>query len=191
MVSLEILPTTDPEAAWYCVRSQIRHEHIAAANLRRHLQIEVFHPRIRFKRPTRRGLVWVNESLFPNYLFARFSRTAVLAKVQHTSGVAKVVHFGSFWPTIPEGIVAELRAAVGQDETRVMEEPLRPGDEVQIVGGAFDGFRAVVTRVLPARQRVAVLLDFLGRQTVVELDHGSVSSDAAWCAVRASCSSAA
>jgi transcription antitermination factor NusG len=27
----------------------------------------------------------------------------------------------------------------------------------------------VITRVIPARQRVAVLLDFLGRQTAVEL----------------------
>ena len=28
---------------------------------------------------------------------------------------------------------------------------------------------AIVTRVVPARQRVAVLLEFLGRQTMLEL----------------------
>jgi hypothetical protein len=34
--------------------------------------------------------------------------------------------------------------------------------------------KAVVTRVMPARQRVAVLLEFLGRQTAVELESAAV-----------------
>jgi transcription antitermination factor NusG len=33
----------------------------------------------------------------------------------------------------------------------------------------FHGLRAVITRVMPSRERVAVLLEFLGRQTTVEL----------------------
>ena len=31
------------------------------------------------------------------------------------------------------------------------------------------GLRAVVTRVLPGRERIAVLMEFLGRQTMIEL----------------------
>lgn len=175
----------DTEAAWYCVRSQPRHEHIAAANLRRHHQIEVFHPRIRFRRPTRRGPVWVNEPLFPNYLLVRFDWHTLLAGVQHTFGVAGVVHFGTFWPTVPQEAIQELQTLVGDDETRVIEQTLEVGAEVQIAGGAFDGFRALVTRVMPARQRVAVLLDFLGKQTLVELDCAAVVTDTGWSDVRA------
>jgi hypothetical protein len=37
------------------------------------------------------------------------------------------------------------------------------------------GLHALVTRVMPAKQRVAVLLDFLGRQTAVELDRAAVT----------------
>jgi hypothetical protein len=37
------------------------------------------------------------------------------------------------------------------------------------------GLQALVTRVMPSKQRVAVLLDFLGRQTVVELDRDAVT----------------
>jgi transcription antitermination factor NusG len=125
--------------------------------------------------------------LFPRYLFARFDWKTLLPEVQHTSGVAAVVHFGFRWPTVPDDVIARLCATVDQDETRVIEEVLQVGDEVQLAGGAFDGFHAVVTRVMPGRQRVAVLLDFLGRQTLVEVDRSGLRNAAAWRAVRAGC----
>jgi transcription antitermination factor NusG len=40
---------------------------------------------------------------------------------------------------------------------------------VEITEGAMRGLRAVVTRVLPGRERIAVLMEFLGRQTMIEL----------------------
>ena len=51
----------------------------------------------------------------------------------------------------------------------MIRNPLRPGDSVEIATGSFHGLLAVVTRVMPSRERVAVLLDFLGRQTEMEL----------------------
>ena len=50
-----------PEAAWYCVRSQCKHEHIAATHFRMLDGVSVFCPRILFKRATRGGVVWVTE----------------------------------------------------------------------------------------------------------------------------------
>jgi transcriptional antiterminator RfaH len=163
------LGTPGPTIAWFCLRSQLKHEHIAAANLRRQGCAEAFSPRIRFKRATRRGPVWVTESLFPGYLFARFDWKESLRQVHHTAGVAGVVHFGLRWPTIPDAIIEDLRASVGQEELRVVGETLEPGEEVQISGGAFHGLQGVVTRVMPARARIGVLLEFLGRQSVVEV----------------------
>jgi transcription antitermination factor NusG len=64
---------------------------------------------------------------------------------------------------------------MGADAVKTLSQELRPGDEVEIAGGAFFGLAAVVTRVMPGRQRVAVLLDFLGRQTTVELDRGQLA----------------
>ena len=51
----------------------------------------------------------------------------------------------------------------------VVRDELQPGEAVRVAGGVFDGLQAVVTRVMPSRERVAVLLEFLGRQTSVEL----------------------
>ena len=156
-------------ALWFCLKSQPKHEHIAAAHLRLNNTVEVFLPRIRFKRATRQGTVWVTEALFPGYLFARFDWQTSLRLVQHSRGVRGVVHFGERWPAIPEEIIHELRQAIGATGLRTIPESFAPGDEVEITEGAMRGLRAVVTRVLPGRARVAVLMEFLGRQTMIEL----------------------
>ena len=157
------------QAAWFCVRSQPRHEHIAAGNLRKTLGIQVLNPRIRFKRASRRGPIWITESMFPTYLFAQFNWKGALESVKHTFGVAGVVHFGHFWPVISDPVIAELQTLVGEKEIRTVEPAIAEGQEVEIASGPFAGFSGIVTRVMPARDRVAVLLDFLGRQTTVEL----------------------
>ena len=166
---LPIASNASSEEAWFCLRAQAKHEHIAAAHLRQHLRLEVFLPRVRFKRLTRQGAAWTTEAMFLGYVFARFNAGAFLRQVQHARGVRGIVHFGSRWPTIPEKVIAELRTAVGKEELRVLTGVLNPGDAVEIAGGTFHGLQAVVSRVMPGKQRVAILLDFLGRQTAVEL----------------------
>src|ERR1041385_3491088 len=86
--------------AWFCIRSQPRHEHIAASHLNKEEGIEIFLPQIRFRRSTRRGPVWSTEALFPNYLFARFELPACARKLHHARGVQGIVHFGNQWPAI-------------------------------------------------------------------------------------------
>jgi transcriptional antiterminator RfaH len=158
-----------PDLAWFCVRTQLKHEHIATANLRLVPDVEVFSPRIRYRRSTRRGPVWFTESLFPSYIFARFDWRTQLRVVYHSPGVATIIHFGSRWPTIPDDTVTELKTQVGKEELRVIEGEPEVGEEVQISGGAFHGLQGIVSRLLPSRMRVAILLDFLGRQTMVEV----------------------
>jgi len=155
--------------AWFCLRAQQKHEQLAATHLRKFQQIEVFHPRIRFARPVRQRKVWVTESLFPGYLFARFKWKESLCRVRTSPGVQNVVHFGSGWPTVPDQVIEEMRTAIGPEELRVLSEQVSTGDEVQIMGELFQGLKAIVTQVMPGRQRVAVLLEFLGRQTMVEI----------------------
>jgi transcriptional antiterminator RfaH len=164
-------------SAWFCVRSQPKHEHIAAAHLAAEAGIEVYLPRIRLKRSTKRGPVWFTEALFPNYLFARFDLNCGIRRFHHARGVRGVVHFGNQWPTIPDSVIRDLRATIGADQIHVVEDAVQPGENVHLSGGAFHGLKAVVTRVMPARKRVAVLLEFLGRQTMVELPHESLIRD--------------
>jgi transcription antitermination factor NusG len=43
-----------------------------------------------------------------------------------------------------------------------------PGDSVRLTEGPLAGLEAVITQVLPGKERVRLLLDFLGRETVTE-----------------------
>jgi transcriptional antiterminator RfaH len=165
------LKTTEPirVAEWFCVRVQPKHEHIAAAHLKKISEAEIFLPRIRFKRATMRGAVWTTEALFPGYLFARFVWPAQLRAVQSARGVSGVVHFGDRWPTIAEKIIEDLRAALGREELHTVVAALAPGDVVRVAEGSLRGLLATVTHVRSGQERVAVLMEFLGRQTTVEL----------------------
>jgi transcriptional antiterminator RfaH len=159
----------DKNVTWFCVRSRPKHEHIAAAHLRKMDDVEVFLPRIRFKRGARRGMVWVTEALFPGYLFAGFDWQVSLRRVQSANGVQGVVHFGGHWPVIPEEIIADLRQVMGTTDLHTISPEFSPGDAVQITEGTLRGLQAVVSHVMPSRERVAVLMELLGRQVMVEI----------------------
>lgn len=163
-----------PSAQWFCLKAQPKREHVAADHLRQSVGVEVFLPRVRFQKKTARGLVWFTEALFPGYVFAQFEFNSQFRLVKHATAVRDVVHFGEQFPTVPCAVIAELRAAIGGEQVCTIEESVSPGDEVEVAAGAFQGLQAVVTRVMPARARVQVLLEFLGRQTSVEIPAAEV-----------------
>lgn len=170
-----LIPTIQIESsAWYCARTKPKHEHIAAANLRRNLRLEVFHPRLRIERATRRGVVRVSEPLFPCYIFVRCVMEQSLNDIQRANGIVTIVHFAHRIPTIADSVIDELRECFAGEETMTVEDRVSPGDEVLLADGAFAGMRAFVLRVMPARKRVQVLLDVLGRPTPAEIDESSV-----------------
>lgn len=161
-------------SAWYCARTKPKHEHIAAADLRKNSNLEVFHPRLRIERATRRGVVRVSEPLFPCYVFVRCAIEESLNAIQRTNGIVSVVQFGSRIPKIADAVIEELKECFAGGETMTVEDRISPGDEVLLASGAFAGMRAFVLRVMPARQRVQVLLDVLGRPTPAEIDESAV-----------------
>ena len=159
-----------PSGAWFCVRSRPKREYITASYLREKIGIEVYLPRVRFKRHTVRGPKWFEEALFPPYLFARFNLLERFRQVHHGHGARGIVHFGKHWPTVPEALISELRQTIPDDLPLGLRDEFRPGDAVMISGGPLHQLEAVVTQLMPGKMRAAVLLDFLGRQTMVELD---------------------
>jgi transcriptional antiterminator RfaH len=173
-----ILPESDatlpPQVAWYCLRSQPKHEHIAAATLRKIEGVEVFCPRIRLRKITPRGAVWFVEALFPNYLFAKFDLTPLKLHVQYSQGVSSILKFGSRLATLPDQVIQDLRHEMDHEEIRVIPEIPEVGSKVKIAEGAFKGITAVVHEVMPAKERVRLLLDFLGRPTEVQLNFKEV-----------------
>ncbi|HET7625797.1 MAG TPA: transcriptional activator RfaH [Verrucomicrobiae bacterium] len=171
-----LLMNLDFSPAWYCARTKPKHEHIAAANLGRNLGLRVFNPQLRVERATQRGPVRSVEPLFPCYVFVHCSANE-LNDIRYVSGISSLVHFGDQVPTVPDSVIADLRECFASGEPMPVEDSLAPGAEVLVAEGAFCGFEAVVLRTMPARRRVQILLDILGRPTVVEVDRHSVSCE--------------
>jgi transcriptional antiterminator RfaH len=163
------------EPEWYCARTQPKREHIAAANVIKRLGLEVFHPRLRLERSTRRGPVNVVEPLFPCYIFVRCRPEESLDEIRHITGISSLVRFGSKTPSVPDAVIEELRQCFESEEPMAVKDALFVGAEVTVADGALLGSHGIVVRFMPARQRVQILLDFLGRTTIAEVDRRSLT----------------
>jgi transcriptional antiterminator RfaH len=157
------------EPLWFCLRTQPKHEHLAATTLRRQAQIRCFSPRLRYPKATRRGRVWFVEAMFPGYLFAEFVYPLQHRRVEHSPGINGIVHFGDYLATLDPQTMAALQEKTGEDEIVTIDPEIRVGQSVRIAEGPFQGLEVLVTRLLPARERVKVLLEFLGRPVETEI----------------------
>lgn len=150
------------KALWFCLRSQPKHEHVAATKLSRQMNLPCFSPRIRFRKATRRGAVWFVEAMFPGYLFAQFVYATNHRQVQSLPGVRGLVRFGEYVATLDDATIEALRQRAGDEEIVTIDTSLKVGQPVQIAEGPLRGFEAIVTQVLPAKERIRVLLELLG-----------------------------
>src|SRR5262245_3541451 len=161
-------------AVWACIRTHPKHEHIAAAQLRYVAGVDVFNPQLRLERQTRRGRMRTTESLFVNYLFARFVIETTLERVRYTPSVKTVLQFGERIATIPDAVINELRQTLLENAETVFTDAPLEGDEAEISNGPFQGEKGIIVRVLPARERVEILLDVLGRPLPTEFRLSSI-----------------
>ena len=163
----------ESEPNWYVLRTQLKRERLAAANLRRLKGIEVFLPRLRYQKTTRRGRVWWVEPLFPGYLLAKFSHLELSRAVTYTAGVSRIVTFGDDTPAVPDQFVEDLQAEVARHQTDgeeiVVNWKVEVGDEVELAEGPFKGMEGRVVEVRSGTERVSLLLEFLGESKPVEV----------------------
>jgi len=162
------------EPVWFCLKAQPKREHLAAIALRRQFGIECFSPRLRFRKMTNRGPVWFVEAMFPGYLFTKFVYSKQHRAVEASHGIRGIVRFGDHLAILPENIVAGLRSSVGAEEVVTIDSSIKIGEVVEIIEGPFRGLEVVVTCLLPAKERVRVLFEFLGRSIEMEVSTAKV-----------------
>lgn len=160
---------------WFCLITNPKHEAVAATTLRREIAADSCCPRVSYIKKTARGPVRFTEALFPGYLFAQFDEQSQLRHVLSIHGIRGIVRYGSALANIPQSIIDELKTAFGPTEIRVLAQPeLVPDTEVLLVRGPLENLKAIVTHYHPAKDRVRVLLDLLGRPTEIEVPRADV-----------------
>lgn len=128
----------------------------------------------RFKRRLKDPVV---RMLFPGYLFLRISPALELFKVRWIPGLRGPLLFSRQLACVEEDLLESWRDRESGRGFSVPEppEPFRPGQKVRVKEGPFTGFEGVVLEFIPARERVRLLLDHLGRSTPLELDAAALA----------------
>jgi len=157
------------EPSWYCLRTAPKHEHIAAQHLRQTSRLDVFCPRLRIRKPTANGAKWFVEAMFPGYIFAKFPFVERHREVRYSPGVTSILAFGGIYARISEEVIRGLKQLTNNEELIEVKSSLEQGETVKIIKGALSGLEAVVTQVLPAKERVRILLTFLGQEIQAEV----------------------
>jgi transcriptional antiterminator RfaH len=112
--------------------------------------------------------------MFPGYLFAKFIYSTQHRAVESSHGIRGIVHFGDRLATLAENIVAALQLRVGAEEIVTLDSSLKVGQTVEIIEGPFQGLEVLVTHLLPAKERIRVLFEFLGRTLEIEISTAKV-----------------
>jgi transcriptional antiterminator RfaH len=162
---------------WHVVQTHVHGESKAAAHLLRQ-GYEIYLPRFLKRRRHARRVDNVAVPLFPRYLFVGFDHeTARWRSIQSTQGVSHLICNGNAPTTLPESVVAELRRREDSNGFIRLDPqlPYGRGDRVRVVDGVFgDSFG--LFEGMADRDRVAILLDLLGRKVRVILDREFVAA---------------
>jgi transcriptional antiterminator RfaH len=161
----------DWSIGWYCIRAKPRQENVASATLSTLDQVDVFLPRTQRARKAKSSPL---KPLFPGYFFARFDPVQHLRNVHYARGVAYIVTRKGVPVHVHPQVMIELRLLSPDGIVEIPDQPHKIGDNIKVISGLFKGDEGVVTQLIPARERVRVLFEILGRPTEVEIDEHEV-----------------
>jgi len=169
--------TVELHPRWFVVHTQPHAE--AKATLHLHRQgFEIYFPRYLKRRRHARKIETVAAPLFPRYVFVAVDISAQRWRsIYSTVGVARLVCNGDEPTAVPDGIVEALRSR--EDDGGFIKlayrPPFRPGEKVRVLDGAFSSCLGLFEG-MAERERIAILLDLLGRKVRVVLDADLVAA---------------
>ena len=164
-----------PAPRWYVVQSQPNAEAKAVAHLNRQ-GFETYLPRYLKRRRHARRVEIIPAPLFPRYLFVGIDiQTQRWRSIFSTIGVSRLVCNGEVPTAVPDCIIESLRERHdGSGCVQLDQCPkFRPGEKIRVLHGAFADFLGLYEG-LKDSERVAILLDLLGRKVRVTVDIDSV-----------------
>jgi transcriptional antiterminator RfaH len=162
---------------WYVVQSQPNAEHKAIAHLERQ-GFASYLPRYLKRRRHARRIEFVPAPLFPRYLFVEIDISAQRWRsIFSTIGVSRLICNGEVPTPIPNDVLSALKAREGDGGfVRLDHRPnFCVGQKVRVLDGAFADCLGLYEGMKDT-QRVAILLDLLGRKVRATVDVVSVAA---------------
>lgn len=168
---------SERQPLWYAVHTHPREEQKALNHLRRQQYCVYLPSCLKTVRHARKS-EQVIRPFFPRYLFVQLD-VAIEGwrSIRSTVGVADIVSFGNRPTPLPAGVIEALQAQEdGDGYIHFVDQPsLKLGDAVEIVSGPFASQFGLCAGSSD-KERVAILLDLLGRKVRVMLDLEAVEA---------------
>lgn len=156
---------------WFLAYTKPRFESVAQVNLQQQ-SFDVYLPMYKKFKKTETGSISVFEPMFPRYIFFRPSRPSQsIAVVRSTKGINNLVRFG-FEPAVLADETVELIRQLEQSRNQINLQdasPFKTGQSVRLKHNALHNMQGLVHSV--GSRRIAVLLEIMGRPTVVQVEH--------------------
>lgn len=161
---------------WFCIKTQPKKERLVSIHLKK-LDLDVFNPLIRFKKRKNKEFIWVTESMFPGYIFVKINLGKHKRIVSYSHGVQKILSFNNTYVSILDDTIKQMKNNLDEYDSIDTSIPFQVGDETSIIQGSLKGTKVQIISLLPAHQRVAVLLDLLGTSVKLELPVDSLKEN--------------
>lgn len=163
-----------PSDRWYLAYTKPRQEQIAQVNLEQQA-FDAYLPLYKKFKKTEQGPVALFEPMFPRYILFRPRKPEQsISAVRSTKGIATLVRFGFEPAVLQDELVQRIRQLEEDRNHATLQElsNLKAGQTVRLKHTALGGVEGLIQSV--SSKRVAVLLEILGRPTVVQLEHHQV-----------------
>ena len=160
------IPKTCP---WYIVQFKPNSHKIAVRNLERQ-GFETFLPMHEVTRRTAVKFETVMRPLFAGYMFVACNpEEGPWSQINSTYGISRMLSFAEGPKPMPEDLISGLRARCDNLGKLMPLEYFEKGQSVEMRSGPFTNFIATVEQ-MASNDRVWVLLDFMGKETRVQVD---------------------
>jgi transcription antitermination factor NusG len=171
--ALTIPPFSMHQHPWYGVRTRLKQEKLAAANLE-YRGFQPYLPVYKVRRRWSDRVVTAELPLFPGYVFCRFDHFQRLPVIS-SPGVASILGCGSQPAPIPDAEIEAVRAIV---ESGIAAEPvplLREGQPIRVIHGPLQSLEGTLVRK-KSTWRLVVSIEMLQRAVSVEIDPAYVQA---------------
>jgi transcriptional antiterminator RfaH len=162
---------------WFVVQTHAHAEFKAATHLVRQ-GYSIYLPRYLKRRRHARRIETVSAPLFPRYLFVAIDRlTQRWRSIQSTIGVAHLVSNGDEPALVPTKVLDELKRREDHAGFVSLDKVSRfaPGETVRVIDGVFSECLGLFEGMAD-QDRIAILLDLLGRKVRVVLEAQAVDA---------------
>lgn len=174
LISIIVLQRSDIMKQWYAVYTKPNSECLVETTLQQR-DVETYLPKI--IKPLKPGKSSHRVPLFPCYLFIHVDIAHFNPLLwQWIPGLVRIVSTGNHPQPVPDFVIRLMQKKLSQINRFGDSFPqnFKPGESVRVSNGPLSGMLAIFEKSTSSRDRVQILLNFLGQVKKVNIDASDI-----------------